>query len=380
MSEREEFKEEIKDNSDSVQPVRLTTRDKELLAHVATARYLTLVQLRKLVFGAPLNARAKARANEGPSELTCKRRLVKLCAGETPYLRRLQYRDAEGAMTTAYGATIHGHSIARQHLRRTPAVHAQDIKPQFLEHTLRLNDLYVALAEGCARQRVTPPRYPFWWISTETSGLPWRERNQLTGKIEDRRLIPDSILELTGERCRDFLECEMGGHPLVRRDEDAIGSALSKLQRYGAFMLEGGQKTFYAQKYPDGWKAELVFLMHSEQRAANLVAIIDQWRGQNRAVPLVARALSFGQAAVHFRARLKLPAPPAPGVSVQPADLELTCAFVSEVTATYKAVRHFLRANPTLRAQGCPYPEYSTDFERMVALVERFRTQVGPKP
>ena len=56
MSEREKLKEENKDNSNSVQPVKLTNRDKELLAHVATARYLTLVQLRKLVFGESLPA------------------------------------------------------------------------------------------------------------------------------------------------------------------------------------------------------------------------------------------------------------------------------------------------------------------------------------
>lgn len=45
------------------------------------------------------------------------------------------------------------------------------------------------------------------------------------------------------------------------------------------------------------------------------------------------------------------------------------------MTATFKAVRQFLRANPTVRAQGCPYPEYTPDFERMVALAQRLRGQ-----
>jgi len=47
------------------------------------------------------------------------------------------------------------------------------------------------------------------------------------------------------------------------------------------------------------------------------------------------------------------------------------------VIATFKAVRHFLRANPALRAQGCPYPEYSAGFERMVAFVEGIRPRLG---
>jgi hypothetical protein len=315
----------------------------------------------------------------GPSDIVCKRRLARLCSGATAYLRMLQYRDAEGAPVTVYAAEQHGHGIARQVLRRAPVALERDVKAQFLEHTVRLNDLYVALAEGCVKQRIAPSRYPFWWISEESTGLPWQERNQRTGLVEERRLAPDAILELGAEHVRVFLECEMGGHPLVRRDEDALGSALSKLNRYASFMVEGGHQTFYAQKYPDAWRAELVFLVHSDERAANLSAIIARWREQNRAVPLAASAFSFAQARAQFCARFRLPGPPEPVASVQFADLRLTCSFVSEVAATYKAVRHFLRANPAVRTQGCPYPEYTPDFERMVALVERFREQLGSR-
>jgi hypothetical protein len=303
--------------------------------------------------------------------------VTKLCSGASPYLRRLQYRDHEGAAVAVYAAEPQGHAIARQVLRRAPATPMQDLKAQFLKHTVTLNDLYVALAEGCALHRISPARHPFWWISTETAGLPWQQRNETTGQIEERRIVPDAVLELSGERTRIFLECEMGGHPLVRGDENALGSACSKLQRYGAFMLEGGQQTFYAQKYPDGWKAELVFLVHSAERAANLSKIIQDWHERNRAAPLVARALSFTEAEAHFCARLRLPGQPDQTIPLSRSDLKLTCAFVAEVTATFKAVRHFVRANPALKAQGCPYPEYSTEFERMVALAERLRGQIG---
>src|SRR2546427_452559 len=67
----------------------------------------------------------------------------------------------------------------------------KEVKAQFLEHTVRLNDLYVALAEGCARQRISPSRYPFWWISTDNVGLPWQELSGRTGRMEERRLVPE---------------------------------------------------------------------------------------------------------------------------------------------------------------------------------------------
>ena len=55
-------------------------------------------------------------------------------------------------------------------------------------------------------------------------------------------------------------------------------------------MVEGAHRTFYAQKYPDGWKAELVMLVQSDERAADFAEVIAEWRTLNRAVPLVVRA------------------------------------------------------------------------------------------
>src|SRR6267143_310320 len=63
--------------------VRLTGRDKELLAHVATARYLTLPQLKRIVFARSLAGKGgtvpSLSANEGPSDIVCRRRLMRLC-------------------------------------------------------------------------------------------------------------------------------------------------------------------------------------------------------------------------------------------------------------------------------------------------------------
>ena len=323
--------------------IRLTTRDEELLAHVATARYLTLPQLKKIVFvrSSRENGQAGRSGKAGPSDAVCKRRLARLCLADAPYLRRLRYQDGEAATVAVYAAAPAGQVVALEVLGRTPPHHSQDLKPQFLAHTVALNDLYVALAAACVGQHLPPRRYPFVWLSTETGGLPWRERNARTGQIEGRRLVPDAVLELPAEPARVFLECEMGGHHLVRKDESAPGSVLGKLNRYATFMLNGIHQTFYEQRYTDRWPAELAFLMHLEKRAANVSALIARWREQNRAVPLSIKAFSFSEAAMHYCARLRIPSPAEQPATIERAELRLVCSFVSQVATTYKAVRQY---------------------------------------
>src|SRR5438445_10288746 len=52
------------------------------------------------------------------------------------------------------------------------------------------------------------------------------------------------------------------------------------------------------------------------------------------------------------------------------------CLECRRRAATFKAVRHFLCANPAVQ-QGCPYPQYSPDFERMIAFVQRLRGRLA---
>src|SRR5207302_745586 len=79
-----------------------------------------------------------------------------------------------------------------------------------------LNELYLALSESHR-----PAQAPFAWIAANATELPWQELNHRTGRIEERRLAPDAIVELPAERIRVFLEDETGTHPLPRRDERA---------------------------------------------------------------------------------------------------------------------------------------------------------------
>ena len=265
-----------------------------------------------------------------------------------------------------------GYSVARQLLRRTLQQRADNVTASFLARTVRVNELYLALAE-----RYRAADAPFVWIAANTTELAWQTYSHFTGRLEERRLTPNAIVELPAQSTRVFVEDEMDVGPLPRRDVAAGAWALSKLHRYASFMAEGTHRSYYAQKYPDECTAELVLLVHSEERASKLGEVIAEWRKVKRAVPLVVRPLTFPQAAAHLTGRLRPEAEADPKISIKRSELKLTCAFVTEVTTTFKAVRHYLRANPTVRAQGCPYPEYTHNFERMVALVERFRGALG---
>jgi hypothetical protein len=250
---------------------------------------------------------------------------------------------------------------------------AEDVTNVVLARIVRLNELYLALAQGTPAARAA-----FAWIASYATDLPsWEDLNVAKGRVEKRRLTPDGIVELLAERTRVFVEDEMGLGPMPKSADDARAWALSKLNRYASFMMQGRDRPYYAQKYPGHWKAELVFLVHSEERASSLTQVIAEWHKVNRSVPLVARALTMRQAVGLLRGRLPDHAEPEPEIRIKRSDLRLTCSFVYEVIATFKAVRHFLRANPAVRALGCPYPEYSPQFERMIAFVEGSRDQLS---
>src|SRR5438876_3017333 len=105
---------------------------------------------------------------------------------------------------------------------------------------------------------------PFVWIAANTTELAWQTYSHFTGRLEERRLTPNAIVELPAQSTRVFVEDEMGVGPLPRRDDAAGAWALSKLHRYASFMAEGTHRSYYAQKYPDECTAELVLLVHSE--------------------------------------------------------------------------------------------------------------------
>src|ERR1700736_4944883 len=107
MSEQEP-KGDKKGSREKPRLLRLTRRDKELLAHVSVARYLTDEQLRRLIFSgkkALIHESEKDLGKES-SAVVCRRRLKALRSGRggAPYLRRLSFRNADNKPVAVFAA------------------------------------------------------------------------------------------------------------------------------------------------------------------------------------------------------------------------------------------------------------------------------------
>ena len=127
---------------------------------------------------------------------------------------------------------------------------------------------------------------------------------QRAGKQNERIIRPDAVLELPSKTRRLFIECEMGTHAIAARQDDRSGATLNKVARYVAFVNRladaASRQTFYAQRYPDRWRPELVFLVRTDHRAESVKGAIGAWlgidamiRGEGRAPWLALAGLLF---------------------------------------------------------------------------------------
>src|SRR5262249_8543879 len=140
----------------------------------------------------------------------------------------------------------------------------------------------------------------FRWLTSDLVRLPWKQYLQKSGKLLERVVFPDAVLELPASRRRLFLECEMGTHSIVARTDHKAASTISKVESYSGFIrgfadsLKG--ETFYARKYPDGWTPEVLFLVRTTVRVQSVNEAIAQWRADRLGTALAVRALTFEQA------------------------------------------------------------------------------------
>src|SRR5713101_6785523 len=117
--------------------LRLTNRDRQLLGVLATARYLSSDQIHQMFFS-------------GRTEAACRGRLF-LLGGlgkqrkQLAYVKRLRFRSFEGQWFSAWTPTLQGYCIARAVLGTEGEAPAYDVSANFLEHSIRLNDLLVSL-------------------------------------------------------------------------------------------------------------------------------------------------------------------------------------------------------------------------------------------
>src|SRR5713101_8550662 len=261
--------------------LRVTRRDRELLAMAATVRYLSSEQIRRLFFS-------------GRTEAACRIRLFHLAGfgknpQPTPYIRRLRFRSFEGKWFSAWTPTPLGYVVTRSILGTEPKLPAGDVSASFLEHWVRLNDLLVALIATGNAQLPSARNLPFRWLASDSVRLPWRDYDRQAGIHRARIIQPDATLEVPAISKQYFLECEMGTQPLLSEDPSRAGATGHKLDRYSRFMSTyvdaGMKKTAYAVVFPDRWSAQLVFLLNSPTRRDHVRELFEKW-GRERSLAI----------------------------------------------------------------------------------------------
>jgi hypothetical protein len=279
----------------------LTARDRILISYLAIARYASTLQLHRLVA-------------DGRDISLMYRRLRRLSAavnrpGESPPLRRLEFRKAEGTAVAVWTLTQFGRAIAEDDVPYLRPPGRADVGAQFLLHTLMLNDVLVELVLGLRRQEDTPlADLPFRWLCENDEQLEFSLFRHDLGEARASVLKPDAILELPGVMRRLFIEAETGAHSIATADPARYGAVLRKLERYTRFLtglVPGtGPTTFYESAFRDGLVPELVFLVHSEGRRAKVEEAVRAWSRGRGVEEVAVRVLTFREAPASFLAPL----------------------------------------------------------------------------
>ncbi|MDP1918894.1 MAG: replication-relaxation family protein [Myxococcales bacterium] len=369
--------------------LRLGGRDYQLLALLAEARCMSFGQLCRLFF-------------RGTDKSVARARLRKLCAGERAPLKRLEWYDREG-VKYAWSLTPAGYVEAERFLETELDVPRDDIGAEYLDHHVLLTDLLVGLLAapvdaavaklgaslkrrqdlGHVYARASHPS--FTWCVVGDRDLPWKQ--PVGAKLEARLLRPDAFLELPGSRRRVFVESELGTHTIVAASASKTGATTAKMDRYEAFctLVTGPttRRSWYAERFPDGMKPEVLFLVRSAVRQASVQRAVDAWK---RAHPTAVCSFRVGTVASALADLLPAvghavaPAPEvepktvppgavaaAPAVALSPADVKVLTNYFQSSQSDFKARRD--RA----RAAGKQPPDYPVATGEFHALIERLR-------
>jgi hypothetical protein len=235
-------------------------------------------------------------------------------------VKRTAYRNYAGDLVPAWKPTPLGYVAAANVVEATtrPPRNAK-IRPEFMEHLLLLNELFVGLAEAPLKKALATriaeiPRrrhrgaadglyanamaLAFTWIPSDSVRLPWKEYRD--GNSWARIVLPDAVLELPKLRRRLFLECETGSHTIVPRGFHKPGSTLGKAVRYESFIFEladsDSDVTFYQCQYPDRFAPEVLFLVPRPERADSINRALTEWAVQRRRQWKLPRALTISDA------------------------------------------------------------------------------------
>jgi hypothetical protein len=358
--------------------MKLTGRDKEMLAAIGRARMLSTEQLRRLFW----------QENKDPSNTT--RRLGAL-AGLTAgvgglngaLVSRQEFRTYDRQDVTFWSLTSHGARMAEDVLGAKLPGWDQSVGERFLEHHMLCAELFVAMSLACLGSGSRMATLPFRWEPAQQV-LPWEEHDTYAGRQQTRRIYPDAVLELPEQRLRIFVEMETGSQAIVSSVPNE-GASVNKAARYSTFLSgTSGGSTFYKRTYPDDWAAEVLFLTHREVRRDSLQAGLETWRTARNS-RLAFRVATIGDAANHYlslcgRTATKPAEPKAVAVSPGSASAGLASPPFSKADAKlllefYNATRMTLmKQRELLSAAKLPKPELPGDLvKKTVALIERLQ-------
>jgi protein involved in plasmid replication-relaxation len=378
----------------------LQDRDRQLLTVLAMCRCLSTEQVRRLCFA-------------GRTETPAHKRLRQLAGiGKygfpDPLVERTVQQTYSGDLITVWKPTGLGYVVAGnvvETITRPPR--GGDVRPQLIEHALLLNELFVGLAEAPLKRALTArvseiPRrrhrgaadglyvnakaLPFRWLACDSVRLPWKEYRN--GDSMDRIIQPDAVLELPTLRRRLFLESETGSHTIVPRGFDKPGSTLNKAERYQCFISELAdfdlKITFYAQRYPDGFIPEVLFLVPNSSRAESINRALSEWSAEHLRQWKLPRALTILDAVRDILTALgewsseQDSASDAKGAAsaLFPArDIKLLCDFFNDTVGTLKKVRAAARDRGEMPP---PYPAVTDEVRRLLVQLRRSVTPSAP--
>src|SRR6266852_2098229 len=272
----------------AVTKARLTDRDRQLTGLLAVARYLSTEQLSKLLYAARnidnMRRRFMRLAGEGPRGF------------KPAYIRRLFYRTYEGHRFDMWTLTSTGYTVPEIVLGTAVKIPRHDVSAAFREHTIVLNELFVALMMPTGGGYARAKQDDFRWIPSDTVRLPWKQHLGPGSRTPDRLVLPDAVLEIPNAQRRFFLECEMGTHPILGVAHPKPGSTIGKVQSYEGFLRSyvdaSATQTFYARSYPDNYVPEVLFLVRTPHRAKTVNEAIRQWQQKLGTQTCLARALT----------------------------------------------------------------------------------------
>jgi hypothetical protein len=242
------------------QALQFTARDRAILSHVATHRFLSSRQIIALVGGSPQHVL---------------RRLQRLFHDRLLDRPRaqLRYFSEDKPQPIVYALSRAGGRMLEKPGRPRPRPDNRNVKQLYLQHTLLIADVLVAFQRACGasgRSRLitedqlaadAATREAFRWSVT----LKHSKESRRVGVVPDRVFALES--PTSKERVAFFLEADRATMPLTRRSLTQ-SSLMRKLLAYEATWQEGvHQKRFGASR------VRVLFVTTSAERARNLAEV-----------------------------------------------------------------------------------------------------------